>query len=114
MARVRAFVTAANAFFACAQNSLPKHVVERQTCYRAAGDCYSDARDLKSAGRSYQLAELYTEAASTYQKGGFLDELVKLMTQHKTAFDDSHEQLFIAARIHCFKVCFNGWFVSEH
>lgn len=108
-------MTAANTFFACAQNSPSENVLERRTCYQAAGDCYSNACDLKNTGNSYQFAELYTEAACAYQEGGYFDEMVELITQHTDAFDDGHyEQLIIAAQIHYFKVLPNNCFISEH
>ena len=112
-ARKRAFVTAAEAFLACVHSS--QWDKERLTCYQAAGDCYSDTGDMKSAGYNYELAEMYLKAACTYQKGRCVDEMVKVITRHKSAFtDDLHEKLTMDARMHYFKVCFDSWFVSEY
>lgn len=111
-ARKQAFLTAAKAFLACVHNS--QRVEERLTCHHAAGDCYFNARDLKSAGDNYRLAELYPEAACTFQEGRCFDEMVKVITQHKSAFtDDLHKKLTMDARMYYFKVCSDGRFVSE-
>lgn len=108
-ARVQAFAAAAKAFYACAKDSPPKHIKERRTCYEAAGDCYSSARDMKTAGNSYLLAELYAEAACAYQEGKFFEEMVNVITQHRNTFDDGiYEQFMNAARVHYFKVRFSG------
>lgn len=112
--RSEAFVTAAKAFLACAQNSPSTHVKERRTCYQAAGDCYSDARDLKNAGNCYQSAELYAKAARVYQEGEYFDEMVKIITQHKNAIGDGiYEKMINAARVHYFKVYPTGLLTSE-
>ena len=113
-ARTRAFVTAATAFSSCARNSPPDYVNERRTCYQAAGDCYSNAHDTKNAGDSYRSAELYTEAACAYHEGEHFDDMVKIIIKHKKDLDDGlYTQLITDARLHYFKVCFNGRFVSE-
>ena len=109
-ARKKAFVDAANAFSTCAQNSPPRQTKERLTCYETAGDCYSEARDLKSAGDSYRLAELYAEAACTYREGEFFDEMVKVITLHKRSFtSELYQELMMAARMHYFKVYSSCW-----
>lgn len=114
-ARIQAFLAAAQAFSTCAQNSPIRRVEERLACYQAAGDCYSKARDPKRAGDSYQLAELYPEAACSYQEGGHFDQVVKVIIERKDAFaDDLHERFMVAARLHYFKVYFDSWIISEH
>ena len=115
VARIKALVTAADAFFACAQNSPPKRVNERLAYYGIAGECYSEARDLKSAGDSYRMAERYNEAARTYLKGECFDEMVGVITQHEDAIDDNLlERLKMVARMYYFKVYVNGLLVSEY
>ncbi|KAF9642213.1 P-loop containing nucleoside triphosphate hydrolase protein, partial [Thelephora ganbajun] len=103
-ARTQAFVTAASAFSSCAQSSTSKQPKERLTCYGAAGECYSEARDLKNAGYSYRMAERYDEAACSYQEGGYVDEMVEVITQHKKSLDsDLLERLMIVAQTYYFK-----------
>lgn len=77
--RIQAFIIAANAFAALARDSPSKRVNERLAYYKASGECYSEARDLKSAGDSYRMAEQYAAAASTYREGGYSDELVEVI-----------------------------------
>jgi len=111
-ARVQAFVTAANAFTTCARCSPSKQVNERLAYYGAAGECYSEARDAKNAGDSYQLARQYAAAARNYREGGYFDEMVEVITQHRNALDSGIcERLTMAAQIHYFKVYFSGWLV---
>jgi len=114
-ARIQAFITTADAFIVCAQNSPSKQVNERLAYYRTAGECYLEARCLKDAGHSYQMAEQYATAACTYQEGGYFDELVEVITQHRGAFDSGLlENLTEAAQMYYFKVCFNKCLVSEY
>ena len=72
-ARIRAFVTAAKAFIACAQDSPSKQATERLAYYGTAGDCYSEAHDLKNAGDSFRMAEQYDAAARAYRDGGYCE-----------------------------------------
>jgi len=113
--RVRAFVTAANAFIVCAQDSPSKQVNERLAYYGAAAECYSEACDLKNAGDSYQLAGQYAAAACTYLEGRHFDDMVEVITQHENTLDSGLlERLTMATRLHYFKVYFNGQFISNH
>jgi len=113
-AKTRAFITAANAFFHCAQDSPPKQVNERLAYYRTAGECYSEARDLKNAGDSYRMAKQYDTAVRTYWEGGCVDEMVEVITRHGNTLDDGLlERLTRVARMYYFKVGFNGRPVSE-
>lgn len=103
--RARAFVTAAKAFIACAQNSPYRQVNERLAYYRTAGECYSEARDLKNAGDSYLNAEQYATAARAYREGEHFDKLVRVITQHEDAIgSDLLERLMTDSRKHYFKV----------
>ena len=114
-ARIKTYVTAANAFFACAQDSPSKQVKERLAYYGIAGECYSEVRDLKNAGCSYRMAGRYDEAARTYREGGYFDEMVGVITRHRDDIDSGLlERLTMVARMYYFKVYFNGLFVSEH
>ena len=104
-ARVRAFTTAANAFVSCARDSPSKQVNERLTYYGTAGDCYSEARDPKNAGDSYRMAERYPVAARTYLGGGYIDEMVEVITQHGNALDGGLlERLTRVGQMYYFKV----------
>lgn len=112
-ARIQAFLTAANAFSACARDCSSRQEKERLTCYEAAGDCYSEARDHKRAGDNYRSAELYDKSARAYGEGGRIDEMVEVFTRYKIN-SVLHVQLVEAARIHYFKVRFNGRLVYRY
>ena len=106
-ARTQAFVAAADAFIACAQESPSKQIRERRTYYGTAGECYSEARKLKKAGDSYRLAEQYATAARTYREGEYFDELAEVITQHGNALDSGlRERLTKVAQMYYFKVYF--------
>ena len=106
-ARARAFVTAANAFITCAQDSPSKQVNERLAYHGAAGECYSEARDLKNAGDQYRMAEQYSAAACAYEEGERFDEMTEVITQHGGALSGVLlERLTTVARTHYFKVYF--------
>ena len=109
VARVQAFIAAANAFITCAWDSPFKHIKECLAYYGIAGECYSEARDLKKAGDSYRMAEQYAAAARAYREGGYFDELVEVITQHGSALDSGLlERLTKVAQMYYFKVCFYG------
>jgi len=115
VARIQAFITAANAFTNCARGSPPKQVNERLAYYRTAGECYLEARDLKNAGDSYRMIEQYDTAVRTYWEGGCVDEMVEVITQHGDALDgDLLERLTRVARMYYFKVHSNSHPVSEY
>jgi len=114
-ARNRAFVTAANAFVACARGSPSKQVNERLAYYGAAGECYLEARDLKTAADNYRMAEQYAAAARTYREGEYFDEVAEVITQHRNALDDGLlERLTGVTQMHYFKVYFNCHLVSKY
>ena len=103
--RIKVFDTTAKAFIACAQDSPAKRINERLAYYGIAGECFSEACDLKNAADSYLMAERYSAAARTYREGGYFDELVKVITQHGNAIDDGLlERLTMVARVYYFKV----------
>jgi len=106
-ARIHAFVTAANAFITCARDSPPKQVNERLAYYGAAGECYSEAHDLKNAGESYRMGQQYPAAARAYREGGYFDEMVEVITRHGNTLDSGLlKRLTMAAQMHYFKVYF--------
>jgi len=114
-ARIKAFNFTANAFIACARDSPSKQVNERLAYYGTAGECYSEACDLKNAGDSYRMAERYTAAVCTYWEGRCVDEMVGVITQHGNALESGLlERLTRVAQMHYFKVHFNGRPVSEY
>jgi hypothetical protein len=113
-ARLQAFIAAADAFVSCARDSPSKQVNERLSYYGAAGECYSEARDLKNAGDSYQMAEQYAVAARTYLEGGCFDEIVGVITQHRGILKSGLlERLTTAAKLHYFKVYFDGLLATK-
>lgn len=115
MARAQAFLDVANTFFAYAQNAPPERDGERRVCYTAAAGCYSEARELKKAGDSHLMVERYKEAASHYKEGGHVDQMMEVITQHENAFDSDLRDRFVTfARMHYFKVSFNGRIVSKY
>ena len=112
-ARIKAFVIAAKAFTTCAEDSPSKMVNERLDHYGIAGECYLEARDLKSAGDSYCMAERYDEAARAYREEEYFDEMVDVITRHEDVMDSGLvERLTMVARVYYFKVCFIGLFAS--
>lgn len=103
--RTQAFVAAADAFIACAQECPSKQIKERLAYYGTAGECYLEARNLKKAGDNYRMAEQYATAARTYREGGYFDELVEVITQHGNTIDTGLlERLTKVAQMHYFKV----------
>jgi hypothetical protein len=113
--RTRAFVTAASAFIACALDSPPERVNERLGYYGIAGECYSEARNLKKAGDNYRMAEQYDEAAHAYHEGGYFGEMVEVITQHGDALESGlRERLTMVAQMYYFKVYPNSRLVSKH
>lgn len=102
--RVRAFITAADAFIACAQNSPSKQVNERLAYYRTAGECYSEARDPKNAGDSYLNAKRYGAAAHAYLEGRCFDKVAEVITRHGDTIDSGLDRLRMATQLHYFKV----------
>ena len=95
----------ASAFITCAQDSPSKQVNEHLAYYGTTGECYSEARDLKTAGDYYQMAEKYDEAARTYREGGYFNEMAKVITQHRNALDSGLlERLTMVAQMYYFKV----------
>lgn len=113
--RIQAFVAAAEAFIACAQECPSKQIKECLAYYGTAGECYSEARNLKKAGDCYRMAEQYAPAARTYREGGYFDELVEVITQHGGSLDpDLLERLTKVAQMYYFKVYFSKRFISEY
>jgi len=113
-ARTQAFITTANAFIDCARDSPPKQDNERLAYYGIAGECYSEARDLKNAGDSYLMAKQYNMAARTYREGGRFDELAELIIQHGPALENGLlERLAMVTQMHYFKVYLNGFLISN-
>jgi len=104
--RVQAFITAAKAFVACAQDSPSKQRVNEHLAYHgAAGECYLEARDQKNAGKNYLIAEQYGAAARAYLEGEYFDKMVEVITQHEKAIDSGLlRRLTMAAQMHYAKV----------
>ena len=114
--RIEAFDTAAKAFTNCAQDYSPvKRINERLTYYGIAGECFSEACDLKNAADSYRMAERYSAAACAYREGGYFDEMVEVITQHENTIDGGLlERLTMVARMYYFKVQFHSLPASEY
>lgn len=114
-ARIQAFLAAANAFVACAQDSPSKQDKARLAYYGTAGECYLEARDLKSAGDNYLKAKQYATAARTYREGGYFSELAEVITQHGDSLDSGLlERLTKVTQMHYFKVYSNEYPISEY
>jgi len=104
-ARIRAFITAANAFIACARDSPKQRVNERLAYHGEAGECYMEARDLKNAGDNYLIAGRYGAAGCAYLEGEHFDQLAEVITQPGNVIEGGLlERLTMAARIHYSKV----------
>ena len=103
--RIEAFDTTAKAFIRCALDSPDKRINERLAYYGIAGECFSEARDPKNAAENYLMAERYGAAACAYREGGYFNEMVKVITQHRDAIDGGlRERLTMVARMYYFKV----------
>lgn len=114
-ARIKAFLTAADAFVACTQNTLPEQINERLAYCRTAGECYSETGSLKEIGDRYRLAERYAAAACIYREGGCFDQLVEVIAQHGDVIGGGFlEDLKTATQMHYLKVCFNERHISEY
>ena len=114
-ARIQVFLTAANTFIACARDSPPKRVKERLNCYGAAGECYLEAGDLKTAGDHYRIAEQYDAAARAYRGGEHFHEVVEMVTQHGGTLNAGLlESLETDAKLHYFKVNSNNRPANRH
>ena len=113
--RIRAYITAADAFIACARDSPPKQRAnERLAYYGAAGECYLGAHDPKSAGENYLIAEQYGAAACAYLEGEYFDEMTEVITRHGDAIGSGPlERLTMSARMHYSEVSFNTQLISE-
>jgi tetratricopeptide (TPR) repeat protein len=66
--RARAFIVAADAFSHCADEA----ITEKKAYYRAAGECYAQASQHKSAGKAFLEAAEYTLSARQYRKVNWL------------------------------------------
>ena len=114
-ARIHAFLIAANDFITCARDSPPKRVKERLNCYGAAGECYVEAGDLKTAGDNYRIAEQYDAAARAYRGGEHFHEVIEVVTQHRDTLNSSLlESLKTDAKLHYFKVNFNNQLATKN
>lgn len=103
--REKAFIDAGVAFNTCAQAAPQKLAEERKAYYKNAGDCFSEGRKLREAGKSYVNAEKYTLAARAYRKGGHFDELVEVLQQHgKSIKSEEVHRMTEVARMFYFKV----------
>jgi len=113
-ARIQAFISAANAFIACARDSPEHRVNERLAYHGEAGECYLEAGDPKNAGDNYLIAEQYDAAGCAYLEAERFGRLAEVITQHKESIEDAIlERLTTAARIHYSKVYIYSWFVSR-
>jgi hypothetical protein len=113
--RTQAFITTADAFMACAEDSPSKRVRERLTYYGIAGECYSEARKFKNAGDNYRMAERYAAAARAYREGSHFSELVEVITQHGSAIESGLlERLTKVTQMYYFKVYSDERLVFEY
>ena len=115
VARIQAFVAAANAFIACAQDSPSEHVDERLSCYGNAGECYLEANDFENAGCHYLTAQQYAEAACAYRDGRHFDKMKDVVTDHRDALGSGFlARSTLPARFYYFEVCFHGRINSKY
>jgi tetratricopeptide (TPR) repeat protein len=94
--RAVAYDAAADAFVQCAKDAEK----DAKAYYRAAGECYAQGGNDKRAAETYLAAEKFTEAAQYFRKGGFFDEAVEVVQQHRPSIDDHFaETLIDVARV---------------
>lgn len=77
-ARVAAYIAAAVAFSASAQEA----VTEKRTYYRIAAECYIQIDDDQKGAQAYVSAGEYKLAAQHFRKAGKFDEAVEIVKVH--------------------------------
>lgn len=100
-ARRQAFLEAAEAYSACA-GATPL-ARERLAYYRNAALCFTEALEIKRAGKAYILAEEYTKAAQAFRQGGYFDEAVDTIHTYDTQIRsvDANKILDVAKIHYC-------------
>ncbi|KAH9855762.1 hypothetical protein C2E23DRAFT_548924 [Lenzites betulinus] len=78
-ARAMAYVTAAEAFSASAQEA----VTEKRAYYRIAAECYINSGDDYKGAQAYVNATEYTLAAAHFRKAGKFDDAVGIVKNHR-------------------------------
>lgn len=80
--RRSALIEAANAFNEAAREASLRS--EKLAYHRIAGECYFEAEELYKAAKAYLLAEDYTRAAQVFRQGGYFDDAVDAIENHRS------------------------------
>jgi hypothetical protein len=80
--KLNAFGTAGQAFYTCANGSLPNQRRARLAYYTNAAECFVQGNRQKEAADCFELVEQYGEAARAYLEGGNFDELAQVLERH--------------------------------
>ena len=103
--RADAFGEAGEAFFACADASLPDQRRERLAYYSNAAECFAQGGRFKEAGDCFIRVEKYSKAARAYREGGHFDEMVEVLDRYGHEIEASLlAQLKKVAQMNFFKV----------
>jgi tetratricopeptide (TPR) repeat protein len=103
--RADAFGNAGEAFYTCANTSLPDQKRERLAYFTNAAECFVQGNKWKDAGDCYNHIEQYSKAARAYRKGGHFDEMVELLEKHGNQIEPGLlAQLMKVAQMNYFKV----------
>jgi hypothetical protein len=100
-----AFNSAGEAFYTCANASLPEQKRERLAYYTNAAECFVQGNKWKEAGECFDRVEQYSKAARAYRKGGHFDEMVGVLERHGHQIEAGLlAQLTKVAQMNYFKV----------
>jgi hypothetical protein len=103
--RADAFGNAGEAFYTCANASLPDQKRERLAYFTNAAECFVQGNKWKDAGDCFNHIEQYSKAARAYRKGGHFDEMVELLEKHGKQIEPGLlAQLTKVAQMNYFKV----------
>ena len=76
--RKAAFLSAADAFWACATKS---GEIQKTRCFNRAAECYAEAEQLSQASDAYYRAEDWTMAARYARLAGMFDRAVEIISE---------------------------------
>ncbi|KII86508.1 hypothetical protein PLICRDRAFT_44106 [Plicaturopsis crispa FD-325 SS-3] len=98
--RMTAFLVAAEAFHACAQEANK----EKTAYFRNAADCYMQGGDDLKAARAFVDAEDYTSATLQYRKIGMFDDAISVITTYQAKVKpDVSKRITSVARLFYFQ-----------
>ncbi|KAH8096882.1 hypothetical protein BXZ70DRAFT_944950 [Cristinia sonorae] len=85
--RSRAFLSAADAFAACASEE--KDSRRATTYHRHAAECYVQGQDSVKAGKAFIAANDFESAATTYHEASLFDDAVHIVQHHSESISEA-------------------------